>query len=146
MDMNKAFFLKTKNRDPRWHVIDAAGKIVGRLATEVADKLRGKDEAYYTPHIDSGDYVVVINADKVVFTGDKMTDKQYVSYSGYIGGQKVISPKDKIVRHPGFIIEHAVKGMLPKTTLGKAQGKKLYVYVGPEHPHIAQVTGFPVTA
>lgn len=142
MDMNKAFFLKTAQRDPRWHLIDAAGKVVGRLATEIADKLRGKDEVFFTSHIDSGDYVVVINADKVVFTGDKMTDKEYVWYTGWMGGQKRMSAKEKMKREPRFVIEHAVKGMLPKNKLANNQIKKLKVYAGEEHPHAAQINGF----
>ena len=142
MNMNKAFFLKTANRDPRWHVIDAAGKVVGRLATEIADKLRGKDEVFFTPHIDSGDYVVVVNAEKIVFTGDKMSDKEYVWYTGFMGGQKKATPLEKLRKDPEFIIRHAVKGMLPKNILADAQIKKLKIYVGSEHPHKAQVLGF----
>lgn len=142
MDMNRAFFLKNEKRDPRWYLIDAKGKVVGRLATEIADKLRGKDEVFYTPHTDSGDYVVVINADKVVFTGDKMEDKEYVWYTGFMGGQKKATPKEKLQRDPAFIIRHAVKGMLPKNKLANAQIKKLKIYTGSEHPHAAQLTGF----
>ena len=140
MNMNRIFFLREEDRDPRWLVIDARDKVVGRLATQIADLLRGKGKPSYTPHSDAGDYVVVINADKVVFTGDKMEDKEYVWYTGYIGGQKCLKAKEVMVKDPSRIIMHAVKGMIGSTKLGKAQLKKLRIYVGSEHPHQAQIT------
>lgn len=139
MDMNSAFFLKNEARKPRWKLIDAKGKTVGRLATQIADMLRGKDKAEYTPHTDTGDYVVVINADKVVFTGDKWDDKEYDRYTGWMGGYKVILAKDVLKKHPERILEHAVKGMLPKNKLNRQIIKKLKIYAGSEHPHKAQV-------
>src|SRR3990167_3894215 len=142
MDMNKTFFLRVEDRDPRWHEIDATGKIVGRLASDIADLLRGKNKATYTPHADAGDYVVVINADKIIFTGDKMRDKEYVWYTNYIGGQKSLAAKDMMKRNPAHILEHAVKGMLAKCKMARQQIKKLKVYAGSEHPHTAQITGF----
>ncbi|KKR97312.1 MAG: 50S ribosomal protein L13 [candidate division TM6 bacterium GW2011_GWE2_41_16] len=139
MDMNRSFTPKQADFDPHWHVIDAEGKIVGRLATEIADKLRGKDHPEYTPHADAGHYVVVVNAEKVVFTGDKMEDKEYIWYTGWIGGQKSLSAKDMMKRHPDEILRHAVKGMLAKTKQSRAQLRRLKIYAGPEHPHKAQV-------
>ena len=138
MDMNKAFFLRKEDRDPKWRVIDAKGKILGRLATEVADILRGKDKPTYTSHADAGDYVVVINAADIVLTGDKMNQKIYASYSGYIGGLKERVAKDVQAKDPAYIIEHAVKGMLPKNKLRSVMLKKLKLYSGSEHPHQAQ--------
>lgn len=146
MDMNKAFFLKKENRQPRWHKIDATGKVVGRLATEIANVLRGKNSALYTPHTDAGDYVVVVNADKAVLTGDKMTDKIYLRYSGWIGGQKSSTPAEMYIKHPDFVLTHAVKGMLPKNKLARTQIKKLKVYAGAENPHEAQLIGFAKAA
>lgn len=148
MDMNKTFFLPKEARKPQWIVIDAAGKdgkgeVVGRLATKIADILRGKDEVFFTPHTDSGDYVIVINAEKIVFTGDKMTDKKYVWYTGWMGGQKEATPREKMKRDVGFPLQHAVKGMLPKNKLSDAIIGKLKIYAGPHHPHTAQVNGFP---
>ncbi len=125
-----------------WRVIDAEGKILGRLATQIADALRGKDKPYYTPHTDCGDYVVVINADKVVMTGQKMSDKEYVTYSGWMSGKKVTLAKDLMKKHPTKIVELAVKRMLPKNTLNSDIYRKLKVYAGSEHPHKAQEIGF----
>ena len=121
-----------------WLVIDAADKVVGRLATRTAALLRGKHKPYYTPHVDCGDHVVIINAAKVRFTGKKEDKKIYLSYSGYPGGQKAITPKALRTRFPERIIEKAVKGMLPKNKLGRQIYKKLSVYAGEEHPHQAQ--------
>jgi large subunit ribosomal protein L13 len=121
-----------------WFIVDAEGETVGRLCSRIASVLRGKHRPDYTPHVDTGDYVIVINADKVRFTGSKMEQKQYLSYSLYPGGQKSISAKDLMVKKPYSIIEKAVKGMLPKTKLGNAMYKKLFVYAGTEHPHQAQ--------
>lgn len=138
MNMNKAFFLRKEDRKPQWKLIDATGKTVGRLTTQIADMLRGKDKPYYTPHTDGGDYVVVINADKVVFTGKKWQDKQYDRYTGWMGGYKVTSAQDMKAKHPDHIIRHAVKGMLPKNKLSNAMLKKLKVYADDKHPHVAQ--------
>ena len=139
MDMNKTFYLKKEDRNPSWHVIDAEGKILGRLATQIADMLRGKDKAIYTPHTDGGDYVVLVNVEKIKVTGNKVEDKKYVSYSGWIGGQKERSFKDVMAKDPTRIILHAVKGMLPRNKLGREMIKKLKMYVGPDHPHKAQI-------
>jgi large subunit ribosomal protein L13 len=138
--MNSTFFLAKEKRTPQWRVIDAKGKVVGRLATEIADILRGKNTPLYTPHTDAGDYVVVINAEKVVFTGAKMKDKTYEWHTGYIGSLKSLTAKQMMVKNPTHIIEHAVKGMLPKNKLAAKQLTKLKVYAGAQHPHSAQVT------
>jgi len=121
-----------------WYIIDAEGEIVGRLCTKIAHVLRGKHKPSYTPHVDTGDNVIVINADKVRFTGNKVNDKEYVRYSGYPGGQKKATPADLLAKKPEAIVENAVRGMLPKTKLGRAMFKKLFVYAGNEHPHEAQ--------
>ena len=122
----------------KWHVVDAEGEIVGRLATKIAHVLRGKHKPDYTPHFDNGDHVVVINADKVRFTGQKFSQKEYLRHTGYPGGQRKATPRQIMARKPEIVLEHAVRGMLPKTKLGRAQFKKLYVYAGAEHPHTAQ--------
>lgn len=121
-----------------WYVVDATNKTVGRMCTRIASVLRGKNKAYYTPHFDCGDYVIVVNSAKVVFTGNKMEEKEYLTYSGYPGGQKNATAKELINRRPNVVIERAVKGMLPKNRLGRAMYKKLFVYEGAEHPHKAQ--------
>ncbi len=121
-----------------WVLIDATDMVLGRLASQVAKILRGKNKPSYTPHADCGDYVIVINADKVKLTGKKMDEKEYVRYTGYPGGQRFATPADFLKRKPAFVIEHAVKGMLPKTRLGEAIIKNLKVYAGAEHPHAAQ--------
>ncbi len=121
-----------------WVVIDAAGQVLGRLATTVARILRGKHKPYFTPHVDCGDYVIVVNAEKVALTGDKMTDKEYVRHSGYPGGQYVQTPKDILVKYPERLVEKAVKGMLPKNRLGRSIYKNMKVVVGPEHKYQAQ--------
>ncbi len=121
-----------------WYVVDATGQTMGRMASKIAHVLRGKNKAYYTPHFDCGDYVIVVNSGKVVFTGNKMEDKEYLTYSGYPGGQKGEIAKKLLVRRPNVAIERAVKGMLPKNRLGRAMYKKLFVYEGAEHPHAAQ--------
>ncbi len=121
-----------------WYVIDATDEVLGRLASQVAKILRGKNKPSYTPHADCGDYVIVINADKVKLTGKKLTDKEYVRYTGHPGGQRFATPEDYLHRKPTFLVEHAVKGMLPKTRLGEAIIKNLKVYAGSEHPHAAQ--------
>ena len=121
-----------------WVVIDAAGQVLCRLATTVARILRGKHKPYFTPHVDCGDYVIVVNAEKVTLTGDKMTDKEYVRHSGYPGGQYVQTPKDILVKYPERLVEKAVKGMLPKNRLGRSIYKNMKVVVGPEHKYQAQ--------
>lgn len=140
MNMNRTFFLKKEDRDPQWILIDASGQVLGRLATQIAEILRGKNRPEYTPHTDSGDYVVVINADKIVLTGDKWEGKTYESYSGWIGGLKVRTASEMLEKHPTKIIEKAVEGMLPKNRLSRQIVKKLKVYVGVDHPHHAQIT------
>ena len=121
-----------------WYVIDATNEVLGRLASQIAKILRGKNKPCYTPHADCGDYVIVINADKVKLTGKKMTDKVYVRHTGYPGGQRFATPADYLAKKPTFVIEKAVKGMLPKTRLGEHILKNLKVYAGAEHPHAAQ--------
>lgn len=121
-----------------WFVVDAEGKTLGRLATEIAHRLRGKHKPEFTPHVDTGDYIVVVNAEKVHVTGKKATDKMYHRHTGYIGGLKSISFEKQIAEHPTRVIEAAVKGMLPKGPLGRAMYSKLKVYAGGAHPHAAQ--------
>ncbi|MDR2368780.1 MAG: 50S ribosomal protein L13 [Deltaproteobacteria bacterium] len=138
MRNNKTFMADETKVDKKWFVVDAAGQVVGRLASELANILRGKTKPIYTPHNDTGDFVVVVNADKVAFTGRKLDQKLYTRYSGYIGGLKQTKAKDMLVKKPTEILTHAVKGMLPKNSLGRRQLKKLKVYAGTEHPHTAQ--------
>jgi len=121
-----------------WYVIDASDKPLGRLASEIARRLRGKHKPIYTPHVDTGDYIIVVNADKVAVTGRKATDKMYHHHTGYIGNLKSISFEKLQAKNPGRVIELAVKGMLPKNSLGRAMYRKLKVYAGPEHQHTAQ--------
>ncbi len=121
-----------------WILIDAQDEVLGRLASQVAKILRGKHKPSYTPHADCGDYVIVINADKVKLTGKKMTDKVYIRHTGYPGGQRFATPADFLARKPTFVLEKAVKGMLPKTRLGDAMLRNLRLYAGSEHPHEAQ--------
>jgi large subunit ribosomal protein L13 len=121
-----------------WVLIDAEGQVLGRLATEAARMLRGKHKTNFTPHVDCGDNVIIINAEKVILTGKKMDDKEYLRHTGYPGGQRVSTPKLLLAKKPTAIIEIAVKGMLPKNRLGNALFRNLYVYAGPEHPHEAQ--------
>ena len=122
----------------KWYVVDAAGKPLGKTAVIVADLLRGKGKVTYTPHADCGDFVIVINAEKVKLTGNKMTDKVYTRHTGYPGGQRFATPADYLAKKPTFLIEKAVKGMLPKTRLGDKLLSNLKVYAGAEHPHAAQ--------
>ena len=131
-------YAKAGEVERNWVLIDAEGATLGRLATKAAMILRGKNKPQYTPNADTGDFVVIVNADKVVLTGNKADQKRYWRYSGYLGGLKFESFREAIAKHPERVVEHAVKGMLPKTTLGRAQGMKLKVYAGPEHPHAAQ--------
>lgn len=134
----KTFSAKPAEVKRDWYVVDAEGKTLGRLASEVALRLRGKHKAEYTPHVDTGDYIVVINAEKVAVTGRKRTDKMYYRHTGYIGNLKSISFDKLIDKAPERVIETAVKGMLPKNPLGRAMFKKLKVYAGAEHGHAAQ--------
>ena len=127
---------ETVQRD--WFLVDADGKTLGRLATEIARRLRGKHKAIYTPHVDTGDYIVVINAEKIRVTGNKTKDKMYYKHSGYIGGMKSINFEDLIQKAPERVLETAVKGMLPKNILGRAMFRKLKVYAGATHQHTAQ--------
>lgn len=122
----------------KWYVVDAEGEVVGRLCTKIAHVLRGKHKPSYTTHVDTGDYVIVINADKVRFTGQKFLQKEYQNYSGYPGGLKIATAKEVLAKKPILIVEHGVKGMLPKNRLGRAMFRKLFVYAGAEHPHAAQ--------
>ena len=136
-------FMKTFSAKPAevkrdWYLVDADGKTLGRLASEIARRLRGKHKAEYTPHVDTGDYIVVINADKVRVTGNKMKDKMYHHHTGYVGNLKSISLEKLLDKAPTRVIETAVKGMLPKNPLGRAMFKKLKVFAGPEHKHAAQ--------
>ena len=127
---------KTVNKE--WVVVDAQGEILGRLSSKIAMIIRGKNKPDFTPNVDCGDNVIVINADKVKLTGNKFSDKQYVSYTGYPGGQRFISPKELMAKHPTRVVEKAVRGMLPKNRLGRALFGNLHVYAGAEHPHQAQ--------
>ena len=141
--MSNTLSYKTKslrNEDVQrdWYIVDAEGKTVGRLCTTIATVLRGKHKPNYTPHIDGGDYVIVINADKVQFSGNKWRAKEYLRYSGYPGGLKRRTAEEMLIKKPEAIVEKAVKGMLPKNRLGRAVYKKLFVYAGAEHPHAAQ--------
>lgn len=124
--------------DQKWYVVDAEGEIVGRLATRIATVLRGKHKPNFTPHVDTGDFVIVVNADKVRFTGSKLDDKEYQRFSGYPGGQKRRTAKEMLDKRPEMVLELAVKGMLPKTKLGRAMIKKLFLYTAATHPHAAQ--------
>ena len=135
----KTYLPKNSLDQRKWHVIDADGAILGRLAVQVADILRGKNKPVFTPHIDTGDFVVVINAEKVRLTGKKETDKEFMSYSGWKGGEKYRSVANVRENHPEKLIEHAVKGMIPKNRLGSQLLTKLKVYKGSTHPHSAQM-------
>jgi len=134
----KTFSAKPETVKRDWYVVDADGKTLGRMATEIARRLRGKHKPEYTPHVDTGDYIVVINAEKVKVTGNKATDKMYYRHTGFPGGIKEISFEKLIDKKPEMVIEKAVKGMLPKNPLGRAMYRKLKVYAGPEHQHTAQ--------
>ena len=127
-----------KNVKREWFIVDAEGKTLGRMTTQVASVLRGKHKPTFTPNADCGDFVIIINSAKVTMTGKKMTDRPLVSYTGHPGGQRHITPKELIEKNPNKLIEHAVKGMLPKSSLGDKLFKKLFVYEGAEHPHGAQ--------
>lgn len=129
---------KTNEVERKWYVIDAEGKVLGRLATEIASILRGKKKPIFTPHVDTGDFVIVINADKVVLTGNKLNQKIHAYHTGYPGGRREVAYSEMIQKRPERVIELAVRGMLPKSRLGRKMIKKLKVYAGNEHPHEAQ--------
>ena len=134
----KTFMASPATIDRKWYVVDAEGKTLGRLASEVAKVLRGKNKPIFTPHIDTGDYVIVVNAEKIKVTGKKLDQKVYYRHSGYVGGIKETTLKEMLNKHPERVIEFAVKGMLPKGPLGRQMFTKLHVYAGAEHPHAAQ--------
>ena len=136
--MKTTFMANPSNIERKWFVVDAEGQTLGRLAAEVAKVLRGKNKPIFTPHVDTGDYVIVINADKVVLTGKKLIQKTYFRHSGYPGGASFTQAGHMLEKHPERVVEMAVKGMLPKNRLGRAMLKKLRIYAGPEHPHVAQ--------
>jgi len=134
----KTYMAKNETMERKWFVVDADGKTLGRLATEVASVLRGKHKPIYTPHVDCGDYVIIVNAEKIKLTGKKWSDKYYYSHSGYRGGLSKINAEDLMEKQPTKIVEKAVVGMLPHTVLGAQMARKLFVYAGPEHAHAAQ--------
>lgn len=134
----KTYHAKPGEVERKWYVIDAEDQVLGRVASKAAQILRGKTKPQYTPHVDVGDFVIVVNADKIKVTGNKTAKKEYFRHSGFPGGLKSETFEEAMQKHPERVIEHAVAGMLPKTTLGRAQGKKLKVYAGPDHPHTAQ--------
>lgn len=134
----KTFMASPATIDRKWYVVDAAGMTLGRLASEVAKVLRGKNKPIFTPHMDTGDYVIIVNAEKVKVTGKKLDQKIYYHHSDYVGGLKEVTLREKLKKKPAEVVEMAVKGMLPKGPLGRQMYRKLYVYVGPEHKHAAQ--------
>ena len=134
----KTFLAKKETVQPKWHLIDAEGQVLGRLAVKAANIIRGRNKATYTPHVDTGDFVVIINAEKVALTGKKDTTKKYMFFSGFVGGESYRKLSEQRERHPEFIIEHAVKGMLPKNRIAAKMLTKLRVFAGPKHSHEAQ--------
>jgi len=134
----KTISAKKESVEKNWWIVDADSRVLGRVASEVAKIIRGKHKPSFTPHIDCGDNVIVINAEKIRMTGDKMNSKEYISHSGYPGGQKRLSPKQMMAKKPERIFEYAVRGMLPKNRLGRQLFKNLHVYIGDQHPHEAQ--------
>ncbi|MEJ2724689.1 MAG: 50S ribosomal protein L13 [Deltaproteobacteria bacterium] len=134
----KTFVAKEQDIEKKWYVVDAENQVLGRLATQIAVRLRGKHKPIYTPHADTGDFIVVVNAKKITMTGSKLDKKMYYRHSGYVGGLKQISARKLLEKKPEEIIRYAVKRMLPKNSLGRRQLKKLKIYAGPEHPHQAQ--------
>ena len=134
----KTFMASSATVDRKWYVVDAEGMTLGRLASEVAKVLRGKNKPTFTPHVDTGDYVIVVNAEKIAVTGKKMDQKIYYSHSDYVGGLKSATLKEMLAKNPERVIEHAVTGMLPKGPLGRQMYTKLFVYAGPDHKHAAQ--------
>ena len=134
----KTYMASPADIERKWYVVDATGYTLGRLASEVAKVLRGKNKPTYTPSMDTGDYVIVVNAEKITVTGKKLDDKVYYNHSGWVGGLKETTLREMLAKHPERVIEHAVKGMLPKGPLGREMYTKLHVYVGPDHKHAAQ--------
>ena len=134
----KSYMASPSAVERKWYVVDATGHTLGRLASEVANILRGKNKPIYTPHIDTGDYVIVVNADKIKVSGKKLEQKMYYHHSDYVGGMKETTLKEMLAKKPEYVIEHAVKGMLPKGPLGRQMYKKLHVYAGPDHEQAAQ--------
>ena len=134
----KTYVAKENEITKGWHLVDAKDKVLGRIATQIAMRLRGKHKPIFTPHADTGDFVIVVNADKIILTGKKWTDKSYYRHSGYPGGLKQTTAKEMLQKKPEEILRLAVRGMLPKNSLGRRQLKKLKIYAGPEHPHKAQ--------
>ena len=134
----KTYVANANDRERNWLVVDATGQTLGRLATQIADALRGKRKPTYTPHVDTGDFVIVVNAEKIAVTGNKLDDKMYHHHTGYLGNLKSISLGKLLKEHPERALEFAVKGMLPKTTLGRSMFRKLHVFAGDKHPHSAQ--------
>ena len=134
----KTYMANPDKIERKWYVVDADGQTLGRLASEVAKVLRGKNKPVYTPHIDTGDYVIIINAEKVAVTGKKLDQKVYYHHSDYVGGMKETTLKEMLAKKPEYVMTHAVKGMLPKGPLGRQMLKKLFVYAGPDHKHAAQ--------
>lgn len=139
----KTYSTKASEIERRWHVFDATGQTLGRLSTQIAELLRGKHKVYFVPHLDVGDFVVVVNAEKIRVTGNKLEEKIYYRHSGYPGGLKEVTLGKQLKVHPTRVIEHAVRGMLPHNSLGRAMYRKLKVYAGPTHPHGAQVAYQP---
>lgn len=134
----KTYLAPVNEIEKKWYVVDAENKVLGRLATEIASRLRGKHKPTFSPFMDNGDFIIVTNADKIILTGNKMDDKKYYRHTGYMGGIKEASAKELLEKHPTQLVAKAVKGMLPKNKLGRAQLKKLKVYAGATHPHAAQ--------
>jgi large subunit ribosomal protein L13 len=134
----KTYVANSATRERNWLVVDATGQTLGRLATQIADALRGKRKPEYTPHVDTGDFVIVVNAEKITVTGNKREEKRYYRHSGYPGGLRSRTLNDMLERRPEEVIRRAVKGMLPRNRLGRAQLRKLKIYAGPDHPHAAQ--------
>ena len=134
----KSYMASPSAVERKWYVVDATGHTLGRLASEVANILRGKNKPIYTPHIDTGDYVIIVNADKIKVSGKKLEQKMYYHHSDYVGGMKETTLKEMLAKKPEYVIEHAVKGMLPKGPLGRQMYKKLHVYAGPDHEQAAQ--------
>ena len=136
--MNKTYVLKQNDVQREWVIVDAANQNLGRLSTQIAQLLRGKHKPTFQPGLDTGDFVIIINAEKITVTGGKMEEKEYYDYSGFPGGLRITSLRDQLAKHPDRVLTHAVKGMLPHNRLGRQLIKKLKVYAGPEHPHQAQ--------
>ena len=134
----KTYLAPVNEIEKKWYVVDAENKVLGRLASEIANRLRGKHKPTFSSFIDNGDFIIVTNAEKVALPGNKLDDKKYYRHTGYMGGLKECSAKDLLIKHPTDLIMHAVRGMLPKNKLGRAQLKKLKIYTGTNHPHAAQ--------